>query len=68
MSKLPLCRNQSIDLRCKYIDWLLYDDNFGVYWVNFDLTAATNNLSTKNDKENSLWNVSLDWIIIEINI
>ena len=27
--KLPLYRNQSIDLFSKSVDWFLYDDNFG---------------------------------------
>ena len=28
-------RNQSIDLLCKSIDWLLYEGNTGIQWVNF---------------------------------
>ena len=31
---MPSYRNQSIDLQSKSIDWFLYDDNFGIYWVN----------------------------------
>ena len=29
-ARLPSCRNQSIDLLCKSIDWFLYGGNLGI--------------------------------------
>ena len=31
---LPSYRNQSIDFKCKSIDWFLYEGNTGTKWVN----------------------------------
>ena len=31
---LPLDKNQSIDLQCKLIGWILYNGNIGFHWVN----------------------------------
>ena len=54
MPVLPSYRDQSIDLHSKSIDWFLYEDNTGFYWVNknvlhtaeFDARAAmVNSLS-----------------------
>ena len=34
MPVLPSYRSQSIDLRCKWIDWFLYEGNTGTYGLN----------------------------------
>ena len=51
------CRNQSIDLLCKSIDWFLYAGNFGVYWVS-TLTCIKKlaKMITFTKSIHSLWN------------
>ena len=46
MSILSSCRNHSIDLHIKSIDWFLYQGNTGISWVK--LAVA---LYTTTDKE-----------------
>ena len=40
-SALLLRRNQSIDSHSKSMDWLLYDSNTGLKWVNFYANGVT---------------------------
>ena len=42
MPKLPSYRHQSIHLKSKSIDWFLYNDNFGIWWVKTSLASAQN--------------------------
>ena len=47
MPVLPSYRNQSIDLLCKSIDWFLYEDNTGIWWVNIKNSAEETLLGIK---------------------
>ena len=40
---LSLYRNQSIDLRCKSIDWFLYEGNTGDFRARQPFTVALHN-------------------------
>ena len=46
---LRSCRNQSIDLQCKSIDWFLFEGNIFLIWVkkNFD---AINFVKNRTDQ------------------